>query len=814
MHAGMTAPVLWFSTSVARRKAAMGKGIADYVLIYPKKHELSYQVQEYIRKVQEDGCLTVEEEELAGGDEILVNIVAPFTELSKAAESLRLCMPLLSDAMSRSETAVLQTKEINGCYTVNKDHWQTFKNLWSCFMQRIETEPDDELVSAVYTDNEGLFEVIDDKDSFFRPSLRYLLTHHILTNIDASDGKNSKVKMGLLYLQMKGAIRTSFILHDPRPYLQAQTQTDGYKYQLQNVKCALMPSEDSREELDKKWAKASFKLSPLTKIRNYFGEKIALYFAFVQILHLTLIFPAFLGLCIFVYGLHLSITCHHSVKYSTENLIKQDLKALCLSPVTLSTGVNRTLEIIREKCYDVEWRRRLIEQTLNQTCTTKGSYNSVQETLSDASSIIKYSLDNNATPIFALILCLWGTVFLEIWKRKNASLSHKWKVKDYESNEPDRPEFKGILTKKDLVTGDEVPYYPTSYRYTKIFASFSVLLVLVGFVCISVLGVVVYKTWARIKVKTENSFQTFLLSTVLSSLMNAISMTILGQVYEKIAIKMTDWENYRTQTAYNDALIKKLFAFQFANSYASLFYIAFLRRNNQDVFNSLGFVGLEDDCGMLNNCISDLSVQLLVVMIVKTLPKFCNDLIYPWLKKIICKRCNKEDLEDPETTSLTTRFILDEERKPDLGNFTLGEYNEKVIQYGYQMIFAACFPLGPLLFFFTLLVDKKVDSKRLLWIFRRPLPWIAQDIGPWFAILEIINAVAVVTNACLIAFSSQFSRERPLVEQLMIFIIFEHIVFIVKFIVANAIPDLPQKINWPSDRYIFVLDFCSDWSNN
>lgn len=36
-------------------------------------------------------------------------------------------------------------------------------------------------------------------------------------------------------------------------------------------------------------------------------------------------------------------------------------------------------------------------------------------------------------------------------------------------------------------------------------------------------------------------------------------------------------ENHRTQTQYNDALIIKLFAFQFVNNYASCFYIAFFR---------------------------------------------------------------------------------------------------------------------------------------------------------------------------------------------------------------------------------------------
>lgn len=36
-------------------------------------------------------------------------------------------------------------------------------------------------------------------------------------------------------------------------------------------------------------------------------------------------------------------------------------------------------------------------------------------------------------------------------------------------------------------------------------------------------------------------------------------------------------ENHRTQTKFDDALIFKLFAFQFVNSYASCYYIAFFR---------------------------------------------------------------------------------------------------------------------------------------------------------------------------------------------------------------------------------------------
>lgn len=42
-------------------------------------------------------------------------------------------------------------------------------------------------------------------------------------------------------------------------------------------------------------------------------------------------------------------------------------------------------------------------------------------------------------------------------------------------------------------------------------------------------------------------------------------------------MRLNDWENHRTATDYTDQLIFKTFAFQFINSYMSLFYIAFIK---------------------------------------------------------------------------------------------------------------------------------------------------------------------------------------------------------------------------------------------
>ena len=63
--------------------------------------------------------------------------------------------------------------------------------------------------------------------------------------------------------------------------------------------------DDTRKELNDQWAKRWFKYQPLWKIRNYFGEKIALYFAWSGMLIMSLWIPTLLGLGIFFYGLHL-----------------------------------------------------------------------------------------------------------------------------------------------------------------------------------------------------------------------------------------------------------------------------------------------------------------------------------------------------------------------------------------------------------------------------------------------------------------------------------------------------------------------------
>ncbi|KAJ8310954.1 hypothetical protein KUTeg_011493 [Tegillarca granosa] len=557
----------------------------------------------------------------------------------------------------------------------------------------------------------------------------------------------SRNMAGLPYLLMKNVYNDAFILHEESA---KSKENEDIQSDLTNQEKADLEADnpntmdrlfDPRKELDIAWTKF-WKFQPLWKIRNYFGEKIALYFAWCGTLIVSLWIPTLFGFAIFLYGL-VSRYCYY-LQQMWMNVTGNYISASVYH-------INKLLQTFECKqnlqflfCYIFE---KIIKIRMNSLL-----------------NVIKKSFDNEATPYFALVICLWGTVFLEYWKRTNATLAYEWDVNDFESNEPDRPQFYGLKFKQDPVTREENWFYPFK------------------------------------RVPGLNAVECLILTSILSSLLNAVSILALGR-------------NHRTQSQYDDALIIKLFAFQFANSYSSCIYIAFFRGRFDSVWGVFG-LGTEytDDCS--GSCMSQLSVQVFILMLVKPFPKLFKDIILPLLRRLWrrrpnwCCRCscscccqccnNKVDQENKDHTSnkkTHLSYINKERMKPSLGDFTLSEYTEKIIQYGFLMLFAASFPLAPLLALLLIAFDIRVDAKRMLWWYRRPVAEIRADIGKWYGILEFVNLCGVISNGFLIAFTSTWGTSfNSTAVQLWIVLGFEHIVFALKFVLAYLVPDVPSEI--------------------
>ena len=71
-------------------------------------------------------------------------------------------------------------------------------------------------------------------------------------------------------------------------------------------------------------------------------------------------------------------------------------------------------------------------------------------------------------------------------------------------------------------------------------------------------------------------------------------------------------------------------------------------------------------------------------------------------------------------------------------------------------MFVAAFPLAPLFALINNAFELRVDAINFVKNFRRPVAERAQTIGVWFDILLALSKIAVLTNAFLIAFTSEF----------------------------------------------------------
>ncbi|KAK3099349.1 hypothetical protein FSP39_003125 [Pinctada imbricata] len=716
----------------------------DYILIHSNKKSTDYTSEEQTEK-----RVALEQKELKRrrnvlrmrgfdisrdiiGDNVFIKLHCPFKRLCAEAELTQLEMPLKDCAH----------------YDV-KTSWLT-----DWIERTFETDNEVDFVSAPFLmDRIQLYEGYEDPTHFFRPAVRSLLVHHILINMDIRTKEEKKERKsrlseaeteGLPYLLMKGVYDDTLILHEESDsqkdkeilkerFLDANVELEEDKEKNQEDKTKL--SLDPRKDMDITWT-IFYKFQPLWKIRNYFGEMIAFYFAWVGELTTSLWIPMLLGVAIFFYGLALRIQI--------------EVQALL--------------------------------------------------------DVVKQSFDNDATPYFALIICLWGTIFIERWKRKNATLAYEWDVDKFESNEPDRPQFYGLKMKQDPVTQELNWFYPFKRQILKYAVSSTTLLFMVMLVIASATGVIVYRVIITFDVcPGMNAVECLILSSILSAVFNAVSIILLGKQIVIIT------ENHRTQSQYDDALVIKLFAFQFVNSYASCFYIAFFR-GRFEIF------GYTDEClGETGTCMSQLSFQVLILMIAKPFPRFFKDIIIPLIRKLwrlrpnfccrlkccpcnCCHKINKvfsseSDDKREANKKLLNNYIERERLKPLVSEFTINEYTEKIIQYGFLMLFAASCPLAPLLALLLNLIDIRVDAKRLLWFCRRPVAFIRQGIGKWQGILEFVNLAGVVSNGFLIAFSSTWAQQYDTATKLWFVLGFEHIVFALKFILAYLIPDVPKEIS-------------------
>ncbi|XP_037831804.1 anoctamin-7 isoform X2 [Kryptolebias marmoratus] len=579
--------------------------------------------------------------------------------------------------------------------------------------QDVPNPPPDYYTCQFRTNKLERFLGSEDTETFFKTTQRHQVLYEILARTPY--GSLRKGEVGIDRLMSEQVFTAAYPLHEgdfrlPVPPVAPQ-------------------SLGLRQILYEYWAKWSCwrRYQPLDHIREYFGEKIALYFAWIGFYTGWLLPVSLVGTLIFLVGFWLVAT-------------DVPAKEVCESGNTF---------------------------TMCPLCNICTSWNYSSICLAYKAGLL---FDNGGTVFLSVFMSLWAVTFLEYWKRTCSALSHRWDCSDFQDiEERPRPEFTAMapMTMRNPVTGSEEPYFPEKKRFNRTITGCMVIIIMVAVVLMFLIAIILYRTILIVIIhKSEYSFFSFSAGRIASlsgSVLNLLVILMLSRVYIMLAHILTRWEMHRTQTKYEDMFILKVFIFQFVNFYSSPVYIAFFKGR------FIGYPGHYDtlfgvrneDCGA-GGCLMELAQELLVIMVGKQLINNVQEFIHPKVKTWWQRRKMSPQFKDKqgEVGEETRRF---EEVSPWEADYQLlvceglfSEYLEMVLQFGFITIFVAACPLAPLFALINNWVEIRLDAQKFVTEYRRPVVERAQDIGIWFTILQFITHMAVLSNAFLIGFTSSF----------------------------------------------------------
>ncbi|XP_037378480.1 anoctamin-5 [Talpa occidentalis] len=554
--------------------------------------------------------------------------------------------------------------------------------------------------------------LIEDKNSFFPSSSRNRIVYYILSRcpFGMEDGKK---RFGIERLLSSNTYSSAYPLHDGQYWKPSEPPNPV----------------NERYTLSQNWASLSYfyKEQPLNLIRNYYGEKIGIYFVFLGFYTEMLSFAAVVGLACFIYGLF----------SMNRNLSSNEI---CDPEVGGQIIMCPLCDLVCDY-----WR-------LNTTCLA---------------SKFSHLFDNESTVFFAIFMGIWVTLFLEFWKQRQAKLEYEWDLVDFEEEQQQlqlRPEFEAMCKhrKMNAVTQEMEPHMPLCNRIQWYLLSGATVTLWMALVIACMVAVIVYRlsvfaTFASFMESDESlqqvrRFLTPQLTTSLTgSCLNFIVILILNFFYEKISAWITKMELPRTYQEYESSLTLKMFLFQFVNFYSSCFYVAFFKGKfvgYPGKYTYLFNVWRNEECDT-GGCLIELTTQLTIIMTGKQIFGNIKEAIYPMMLNWWRRRKARTNSE-----KLYSRWEQDNDLEC-FGSLALFyEYLETVIQFGFVTLFVASFPLAPLLALLNNIIEIRVDAWKLTTQYRRPVAAKAHSIGVWQDILNGMAILSVATNAFIVAFTS------------------------------------------------------------
>ncbi|XP_041836996.1 anoctamin-9 isoform X2 [Melanotaenia boesemani] len=479
--------------------------------------------------------------------------------------------------------------------------------------------------------------------------------------------------------------------------------------------------KNEQKKLQKNWARwtALFTRQPFSDVKCYFGEKVALYYLWLDWYTRLLVPAAAIGVVVFLYALAF---------FNTSPLIKE----VCQSNITMCPRCDKTCQV---------WE-------LSDTC----SY-----------AKVSHLFDNEGTVAFAMFMAIWATLFLELWKRHRAKHVSDWKVYDWSEEEEEL--IMDIVNDPNCNTKK----FRHSYlRTTLVLTLVTVMLMLIiglahALVVFRVVAAPLLSEWEFLRDHANT------VAVMLGAVLHYVTIQIMTRVNRWVSLKLCKMEELNSLAAKERSFTVKMFTFQFFTLFSSLFYVAFfLGRINGHPGKYVRIAGFRLEECHPSGCLTDLFIQMAVIMLLKQTVNNIFEFTVPWLKSILsrkaasklerkCGYCYRKACRVEPCDLCKLQDWLRNYHLANSDAFSLfNEFLEMVIQFSFTTIFVAAFPLAPLLAFLNNIFEIRLDAIKMVRLEKRLIPRKTNDIGVWTQVLEAIGVLAVIANGLVIGFTSDF----------------------------------------------------------
>ncbi|CAL8351850.1 unnamed protein product [Merluccius merluccius] len=654
-----------------------------------------FRREEFEKKLLEMGLELEKDEESKIQGIGFLKIHAPWNVLCREAEFLKLKMPTKKVYEVKQGNNIVEKIRL----FIHKVTAPLHPNVDSNRPQSVKP-----LSHPFSREKQHLFD-LSDRDSFFASKTRSFIVYEVLKRTRCTKAKHSA---GITSLLGSGVYTSAYPMHDG-DIAGAQTENND------------------RKLLYEQWASYSvfYKYQPISLIRKYFGEKVGLYFAWLGVYTQMLIPAAIVGVIVFLYG------CA---------TVDDDIPSM-------------------EIC---DPRNNI---TMCPLCDRACSYWKLSTACGTARA--SHLFDNPATVFFSIFMALWAVLFMEHWKRRQMRLNYIWDLTGFEEEEDHfRADYELRVMQKKLRQDDANPKEKVKLTCTDRMPAYLTVFVMMAFMITVtfaiVFGVILYRITIKsmLHVSSYPAARSNIRATVktTAAIINLIAIIILDEIYSAIARWLTKLEVPKTEKSFEERLIFKTFILKFVNAFTPIVYLAFFRGRLVGRPGSyLYVVGSYrmEECAHAG-CLMELCIQLCITMLGKQLIQ--NNLFeigIPKLKKLLRRRKSEMDSEQEEAHNKTLqRYEKDHLLGPFVG--LSPEYMEMIIQFGMVTLFVASFPLAPLFALLNNIIEIRLDAKKFVTELRRPIAVRAKDIGIWYNLLRGLSKVAVIVNAFVISFTSDF----------------------------------------------------------